>query len=102
MAQNTSEDKEISDLISHETKKSSESVELISVGASNHCLESYVHKRFKDLHLQQPPSHEELFVEFLLEVFLRERGEIYEEALGRARPLDDTRSEAERKMTSKG
>jgi len=91
MAQNTSEDKEISDLDSHETKKSSESVELISFGACNHCLESYVHKRLKVLGLQVPPSGEEDYFNFLCE-----RGKIYEEALGRARPLNDTRSEAER------
>ncbi|CAK9857027.1 unnamed protein product [Sphagnum jensenii] len=92
MAQNTSEDKEISDSISHETKKSSESVEWISIGASNHCLESYVDKELKDFGLEEPPSQEEDYFDFL-----RKRGEIYEEALGRARPLEDTRSEAERK-----
>jgi len=104
MAQYTSEGKEISDLDSHETEESSESVEFISVGASNHDLESYVHKRFKDLQLEEAPSDEEDNVEFwvhwrkhnLRRRFLRERGKIYEEALGKARPLDDTRSEAER------
>jgi ankyrin repeat protein len=96
MAQNTCEDKEISHLDSHETKKSSESVELISVGDSNHCLESYVHKRLKDLGLEQPPSHEEDYFDFL-----RKRGKIYEEALGKARPLNDTRSEAEREKDVK-
>jgi hypothetical protein len=85
MAQYTSEDKEISDLDSHET------IEFISAGASNHDLESYVHKRFKDLQLEEAPSHEEGYVDFL-----RERGKIYEEALGKARPLIHTRSEAER------
>jgi hypothetical protein len=93
MAQNTSEDKEISELDAHETKKSSESVELISFGACNHCLESYVHKRLKDLSLEDPPSHEKDYTEFLCK-----RGEIYEEALGRARPLNDTTSEAEREV----
>jgi hypothetical protein len=89
-AQNASEDKDISDLDSHETKKSSESAELISVGASNHCLESYVQKRLEDLGLEGAPLDEEEYVDFL-----RKRGKIYEEALGKARPLNDTRSEAE-------
>ncbi|KAH9573476.1 hypothetical protein CY35_01G002500 [Sphagnum magellanicum] len=91
MAQNTSEDKEISDLDSHETKKPSESAESIPVGASNDYLKSYVHKRLKDLGLEEPSSHEKDYLEFL-----RKRGQIYEEALGQARPLNDTRSEAER------
>jgi hypothetical protein len=104
MAQYTSEDKEISDLDSHETEESSESVEFISVGASNDDLESYVHKRFKDLQLEDAPSDEEYNDDFFVGLrkrylhrrFLSERGKIYEEALGKARPLDDTRSEAER------
>ncbi|CAK9254565.1 unnamed protein product [Sphagnum jensenii] len=85
MAQNPSEDKEISDSNSHGIGESSE-----SVGASNHRLESYVRKRFEDLHLDQPPSHEDDTFAFLCK-----RGKIYEEVLGLARPLHDTRSEAE-------
>ncbi len=66
----------------------------ISVGASDDSLSSYLHCRFKEENLLEAPpinSAPERFVEFL-----KRRGEVYEEALKIARPLSDTRSEAER------
>jgi ankyrin repeat protein len=99
MAQNTPEDKEISDFDSHETKKSSKCAKLISVGASNDRLLSYLHCRFEEENLLEAPpinSAPESFVEFL-----KRRGEVYEEALKIARPLSETRSEAKRKVDVK-
>jgi ankyrin repeat protein len=94
MAQNTSEDKEISDSDSRETKKSSESVELI--GASNHRLESHLHDEFKKREPYLPKTLESGSDDDYFE-FLSTRGRVYEKALEMARPINDTRSEAERK-----
>jgi len=59
-------------------------------------IESFVHKSLKDFHIhEEPPSYEDYFD------FLCKRFEIYEAALARARPLNDTRSEAERKEDDK-
>ncbi len=85
MAQNTSEDKEIVDLHSHETTKFSE-----SVGAIGDFLKPYFYGRD-----QLPKPSTEADGDDYFE-FLGERGKIYEEALEMARALNDTRSENER------
>jgi hypothetical protein len=90
MAQNTSEDKEIADLDSHEITKPSESVELTPVGAIDDFLKPYFNRRDQ---LQKPSTGADEYDYF---GFLGERGKIYEEALETARLLKDTRSEAER------
>ncbi len=93
MAQNTPEDKEISDLDSDETKKSCKCAELISVGASNDRLTSYIHCRLKEKNLQEAPPIDSDLERF--RQFLKRRGEVYEEALKIARPINNQRSEAE-------
>ncbi len=85
MAQNTSEDKEMADLDSHETTKPSE-----SVGAIGNFLKPYF-----DMRDQLPKPSTEADGDNYFE-FLGKRGKIYEEALERVRPLNDTRSETGR------
>jgi hypothetical protein len=85
MAQNTSEDKVIADLDSHETTKPSE-----SVGAVDDFLKPYFYRRDQLL----KPSTKAGVLESLR--FLSKSGKIYEEALKKARALNDTWSENER------
>ncbi len=82
MAQNTSEDKEIADLDSHETTKPSE-----SVGAIDDFLKQYFSRRDQ---LLKPSTTADGYGSLR---FLSKRGKIYEEALETALTLNDTRSE---------
>ncbi len=86
MAQKTSEDKEIVDLDSHETTKPSE-----SVGAIDDILKQYFDRRDQLLKPSTTPGGHDSFR------FVSKRGRICEEALEKARALNDTRSENERK-----
>ncbi|CAM6021482.1 unnamed protein product [Sphagnum balticum] len=95
MAQNTSEDNEISDL---DSNSDSEAVDSIPVGASNGWLKSYLDRSLKpaadkfDSRIQsenQPTN-------WLYRNFLRSRGRVYEETLRQARTHKDTRSLAEK------
>jgi ankyrin repeat protein len=85
MAQNTSEDKVIADLDSHEPTKPSE-----SVGAVDDFLKQYFDRR------DQLPKPSTIAGGYDSLRFLSKRGKIYEEALKTARALNDTRSENER------
>jgi hypothetical protein len=94
MAQNTPDDKEISDLDYHQTKKPSESAELIPVGASNVYLKSYLDGRLEpgvdDFDRVSPQTS------WKYEEFMRSRGQVYEETLRQARTNKATRSDTER------
>ncbi len=98
MAQNTPDDKEISDLDYYEIKKPSESAELIRVGASNDDLKSYLDERLKPgaddfdrkIQPERQPTKE------MYEVFLRYRGQVYEETLQQAPTNKATRRDTER------
>ncbi len=98
MAQNTPDDKEISDSDYDEIKKPSESAELIPVGASNDDLKSYLDERLKpgaddfDRKIQR----ERQPTEAMYKVFLRYRGQVYEDTLRQARTNKATRSDTER------
>jgi len=85
MAQNTSEDKEIADLDSHETTKPSE-----CLGANYDFLKPYFYRRDQ---LLKPSTIADGYASIR---FLSKLGKIYEEALETALALNDTRSENER------
>ncbi len=98
MAQNIPDDEDISDSDYYEIKKPSESAELIPVGASNDDLKSYLDERLKpsadDFDSKIQPEH--VRSKAMHKVFLRYRGQVYEETLRQARTNKATRSDTER------
>ncbi|CAK9189366.1 unnamed protein product [Sphagnum troendelagicum] len=98
MAQNNSEDKEISDFDSHETKTSSESVEVISAGGTEDSWESYLKPKLKRVtdEFNQDTMGEGEANEAMCEGVLTSLGLRYDKALESARLIHATRMEAER------